>query len=58
MNCEMNWSNRICVICRRLAPHTNETRMSLSEVWITSCLTRPDDSNKQNLDGFRPESCT
>jgi hypothetical protein len=57
MNSEMNSIIRTCVICCRFATHTNETRLSLNEVWVTSCLTCPDDSNRQNLDGFRPESC-
>jgi hypothetical protein len=57
MNSELNWDIRTCVICCRFAPHTNETRLSLNEVWITSCLTCPDDSNRQNLDGFKPEFC-
>jgi len=34
MNSNLNWNIRICVICCRFATHTNETRLSLNEVWI------------------------
>jgi hypothetical protein len=57
MHSEMYWNIRICVTCCPFATHTNETRLSLNVVWIASCLTCPDDSNRQKLDGFRPESC-